>query len=187
MANHRKSLKDHQMSGTFRKDRHEGRNELEWTKLEDAPEPPDYFDEHAREAWGLITKELLERNDLCTVYLSQLEQYCYNVCLAKRATTHLDKALTTPSQANPAVSPYFRIYTQACKTIMDIGDKFGFNSKSKLSIPGTADGTGKPHKNPSWDPYTIRHKYNMDDPKEKEEWERICQDYEKMYPLWLMK
>lgn len=187
MANRRKSNNEHIQAGTFRKDRHSLKPETtEWRKLNNIPDAPIYFDDYAREAWQLITQELLNRGDLCEVYLGQLEQYAYSLSLAQRAAKELNTTMTTASKANPAVSPFFRIYSQACKTVMDIGDKFGFNSRSKLSIPA-ADSNPFANNTPDWNPHTIQANFNMKDPDDKAAYEAICEDYEKMYPTWMFR
>lgn len=137
MANNRKSIKEKRMSGTYRPDRDGGKEDIEWGKLDAVPDPPEYFSAYAIVLWNVYCQELIERNDLCTVYLGSLEQYCYAIDLAQRAAEQLNDSMVTPSKANPAVSPHFRIWQQATKTVSEIGAMFGFSPKSRLNVPGT--------------------------------------------------
>lgn len=135
MANQRKSITVKKMTGTYRQDRDAGKEDTEWGKLTEIPVAPDYFSPYAIELWDTYCQELLERDDLCTVYLGSLEQYCYAIDLAQRAAKELNSTMTTASKANPAVSPHFRVWQQATKTVSEIGAQFGFSPKARLNIP----------------------------------------------------
>lgn len=137
MAN-RKSIKEKKVSGTYRADRDAGKTDLIWSKLNTAPPAPDHLSEYGRELWGRYCKELLDRDDLCAVYLPGLQEFVFACDIARRAALELNERMVTPSKANPAVKPEFRIWQQAVKTINDLSAQFGFSPKARLNLPGVS-------------------------------------------------
>lgn len=59
MPNHRKPTKMHKMQGTYREDRHGGK-EPDPKPLKVAPEPPEHFNEYAKEEWYRVVPNLIQ-------------------------------------------------------------------------------------------------------------------------------
>ncbi|ATW46091.1 phage terminase small subunit P27 family [Glaesserella parasuis] len=101
------------------------------------PKAPSYLDEIAREQWKLKIKVLAERGDITSEDYTNLELYCVNYSLYRKAVQDIAERgfSITNSQGTEARNPALTAKSEAEKIIIKMSSLLGFDPVSRRKNP----------------------------------------------------
>lgn len=101
------------------------------------PQAPEYLDEIAREQWRLKIAVLSERGDITTADYTNLELYCVNYSLYRKAVQNIAERgfSITNSQGTEARNPALSAKSEAEKIIVKMSSLLGFDPVSRQKTP----------------------------------------------------
>lgn len=101
------------------------------------PQAPEYLDEIAREQWRLKIAVLSERGDITTADYTNLELYCVNYSLYRKAVQNIAERgfSITNSQGTEARNPALSAKSEAEKIIVKMSSPLGFDPVSRQKTP----------------------------------------------------
>lgn len=101
------------------------------------PKAPSYLDDIAKEQWKLKIKVLAERGDITTEDYTNLELYCVNYSLYRRAVQDIAERgfSITNSQGTEARNPALSAKSEAEKIIVKMSSLLGFDPVSRRKTP----------------------------------------------------
>lgn len=128
-----------QKDGTFREDRHGNRVESISKPLQNLPDPPAYFDKKHKDFWTKTCKGIHEMGILNQVDVEDIEIYVINWFIWKDASQSLIKegimiTVETEKGIRQIKNPAEIVMRNSERTIIAIGDKFGFNPRARMGI-----------------------------------------------------
>lgn len=101
------------------------------------PKAPNYLDEIARDQWQRKIAVLAERGDITDEDYTNLELYCVNYSLYRRAVQDLAERgfSITNSQGTEARNPALTAKSEAEKIIIKMSSLLGFDPVSRRKTP----------------------------------------------------
>lgn len=120
-----KSTQELKKSGTFRKDRHEGRLESVVKLLETTPKPPKNFDKMHTNLWNTLCNDLINLGLLAAPDVFLLEIYIKTWFLWRKAMVDFKE---TKSKT------VFRLVTETAKQLNQMSDKLGLSPKARQTL-----------------------------------------------------
>lgn len=101
------------------------------------PKPPAYLDEMAAQQWKLKAKQLAEREDLTPADWNNLELYCVNYSIYRKAVEDLARrGFTVEGSRGAATSnPALKAKSDAEKVMIKISSLLGFDPVSRRRNP----------------------------------------------------
>lgn len=101
------------------------------------PEAPSYLDEIARDQWKRKIAVLAERGDITDEDYTNLELYCVNYSLYRRAVQDLAERgfSITNSQGTEARNPALTAKSEAEKIVIKMSSLLGFDPVSRRKTP----------------------------------------------------
>jgi len=138
----KKSVEQHLLEGTFRKDRH-GQKPQSQTE---APTCPGWLSLAAKAEWRRVTPELKHRGMLTKLDRVALAMYCQTYAHLRKAEEELEDGLTYEytnknGSTNRVQKPEVRMVQQFMKTINTLCADFGFtpSSRGQMVIPDESE------------------------------------------------
>lgn len=105
------------------------------------PKPPAYLNEIATQQWKAKAKQLSERDDLTAADWSNLELYCVNYAMYRKAVEDLDTRgfSVTNSQGSESRNPSLSAKSDAEKVMIKMSALLGFDPVSRRRNPPEID------------------------------------------------
>ncbi|MFU2315680.1 phage terminase small subunit P27 family [Rahnella sp. PCH160] len=106
-----------------------------------APKPPTYLDEIAAQQWKAKAKQLAERGDLTAADWNNLELYCVNYSMYRKAVEDLAKRgfSIVNSQGGESRNPSLSAKSDAEKIMIKMSSLLGFDPVSRRRTPVETD------------------------------------------------
>jgi phage terminase small subunit len=128
-----------EMQGTLEKSR-VNPNEVNFSRCEAVPEPPEGLDSYGERVWYNAAQELLSKKLLFTTDLPQLEAFCQAAQFARMSAKELKEGQEAGKLTK--MKNWFKYWKDSAEMVNKLGGKFGFNpvDKSNISIPVAVSG-----------------------------------------------
>lgn len=128
-----------QKDGTFRSDRHGNRVESISKPMQTLPKAPAYFDKKHKEFWEKTCNGIYEMGVLNQVDIEQIELYVLNWFIWKDASQSLINegimiSVETEKGIRQIKNPAEIVMRNSERTLMALGDKFGFSPRARMGI-----------------------------------------------------
>ena len=131
-----KSVTELRQSGTYRKDRHEGRLEEAVLLLDEVPPPPKHFDKKHREKWSELCVKVYELGVLSESDLDSIEAYVQWWFIGRDAWEDIQKNGYTITNDKGSIqrNPSIITMNEATKICQNIADKFAGSPRARMVI-----------------------------------------------------
>lgn len=129
-----KTLREHEISGTFRKSRHGKKAGKAPSRV---PTPPDHLTEEEAKIFKDIAKKMTKNDSLATLDTYTLEQYAVQMALFRKARHELSKPnaqYISTSARGVAPSPWTVILQKSNDALLRLGAKLGLNPQDRGRI-----------------------------------------------------
>lgn len=133
------SIEDHKAKGNYRPSRHKNRVETIVKGADTIPEPPDNYDKKHKEFWVKTCESLKTLGLLQTVDTDQINVYVINWFLWRDASDSLIEdgfviTVETEKGVRQIKNPAEIVMRNSERTLITLGDKFGFNPRARMGI-----------------------------------------------------
>jgi P27 family predicted phage terminase small subunit len=127
-----KSVSEHQLNGTFRKDRHGNKPTMK--KPKDIPPAPEHLTKAEAKIFNEIAKKLFENEVLSTLDVYTIETYAVQLNLFRKAKHELEKTGEYVSEytnkagaSNLVPSPWLQVLKNSGDALLKLSGKLGLN------------------------------------------------------------